>query len=429
MTDRHILICNVFFAPNTYGGATIVAEEVARALRRQTGWRVSALSLWARDDLLPYSATRCHADGIDSYLIALPPHRRAVEAYANPQVTEVLGGLVDTLAPDLLHVHCVQDMGAGVIETAATRDIPVVLSVHDYWWVCPRQFMIRPDQTFCGQSPIDPRACRACVPSMSGLRTRQGVLMRQAAMAGIVTYPSHFALDLCETSGLAPGRGVVWQNGVHPPGPTFFADQKARRAADPRLSFGYLGGPARLKGWHDIRAAFSGLERGDFRVTLVDGSTDASWWTDHRFDDLPGDWQVRPRFGQNDMDSVYAGIDVLLFPSQWKETFGLAIREALARGIQVIQTDSGGTTEHAGRDHMRLIPIGAGPGPLREQIEAALEIGQTIRAPIPVTRFDDQAAEFAHFARALWGGADGKVSPRPAPARPATRRDSRDTAA
>ena len=31
MTDRHILICNVFFAPNTYGGATIVAEEVARA--------------------------------------------------------------------------------------------------------------------------------------------------------------------------------------------------------------------------------------------------------------------------------------------------------------------------------------------------------------------------------------------------------------
>ena len=33
-TVPHLLICNVFFAPNTYGGATVVAEQVARLVRR-----------------------------------------------------------------------------------------------------------------------------------------------------------------------------------------------------------------------------------------------------------------------------------------------------------------------------------------------------------------------------------------------------------
>ena len=425
MQDRHIVICNVFFAPNTYGGATVVAEEVARALRRQTGWRVTAISLWARDDLVPYSVTRAHVDGIDSYLVTLPDSRAEAETYANPQIAETLGGLLDALAPDLFHVHCTQDLGAGVIETAKARGLPVILSVHDYWWICPRQFMIRPDQTYCAQSPVKTSACRACVPSMSGLRTRQGTVLAQAAQADLVTYPSHFALDLCEASGLAPGRGVVWQNGVRLPDEGFFAARANRRARDPELSFGYLGGPARLKGWHDIRAAFGKVARQDFRVTVVEGTTDGSWWKGHAFDDLPGDWRVADRFGQKEMDAFYAEIDVLLFPSQWKETFGLAIREALARGIAVIQTDSGGTVEHPARDAMDLIPIGAGPEPLRARIEAALVAGQVVMPPVPVTSFDEQAAQFAEFARALWRG----LSPLPAPeARPA-QSDSRDSAA
>ena len=32
MNKRHILLANVFFAPFTYGGATIVADELAKAL-------------------------------------------------------------------------------------------------------------------------------------------------------------------------------------------------------------------------------------------------------------------------------------------------------------------------------------------------------------------------------------------------------------
>ncbi|MFC6587910.1 hypothetical protein ACFQDZ_12370 [Sulfitobacter pacificus] len=35
MNLRHILVANVFFAPFSYGGATVVAEQVATALIKQ----------------------------------------------------------------------------------------------------------------------------------------------------------------------------------------------------------------------------------------------------------------------------------------------------------------------------------------------------------------------------------------------------------
>ena len=49
MSERHILLVNVFFAPFTYGGATVVAEQVAwrKAKSQQVGRTLSlAQPLW-----------------------------------------------------------------------------------------------------------------------------------------------------------------------------------------------------------------------------------------------------------------------------------------------------------------------------------------------------------------------------------------------
>ena len=39
--------------------------------------------------------------------------------------------------------------------------------------------------------------------------------------------------------------------------------------------------------------------------------------------DLPSEFKIVERFAQEDIDRFYKKIDVLLFPSQWGETFGL----------------------------------------------------------------------------------------------------------
>lgn len=399
-TAPHILVANIFFAPFSYGGATVVAEEIASLLHASGAARVSAVSLISRAELAPYTVLRSQVDGIDNYLINVPAGRKYVDMYDNSEVGAAVDELIKQIRPDIFHVHCVQEMGADLLRSAKRAGLPLVLSIHDFWWICERQFMVKIDNVYCGQSPVRIETCKGCVGDYAAAKRRIEVLFDAAEKADIVTYPSQFALDLCEASGLAPGKGVVWQNGVHPPASDFFKRQGSRRAKGGFHVFGFLGGPSQIKGWPLIRRAFAALDREDFEVHVVDGSRDGSWWSESMISGLPGTWRVVPRFEQTEMDSFYSKIDTLLFMSQWKETFGLAIREALLRGIRVVQTDSGGTVEHPAVDRDRLISIGAGPDQLAAQLIAALESPPP--APVDgIQTFTNQAREFQDLTSPL----------------------------
>ncbi|MBO9468067.1 glycosyltransferase [Tropicibacter sp. R15_0] len=412
MSKPHILLGNVFFSPFSYGGATVVAEEVARDLVARDAARVSAVSLMSRAELAPYTVMRAQNAGVDNYMINMPAGRGYEANYDNPEVGRVFDELIADLAPDLMHLHCIQEIGVDALRAAKRANLPTILSVHDFWWICERQFMIRMDNVYCAQNPVNIDNCKSCVGNWEAAKARLLCLHGVAKDVDMITYPSHFARELSEASGLAPGRGVVWGNGVHLPGPDFAAAQAARRARDPRLVFGFVGGPSQIKGWPIIRKAFQELGaeigRDDFIVQVVDGSMDGSWWRGIDLSDLPGEWQVVPRFKQAQMDQFYAGIDVLLFMSQWKETFGLAIREALARGIRVIQTESGGTTEHGAAHAQELIPIGAGSQILMPQLDAALSAHPAPAPdPVAITGFGDQAREFEALVARVLASAKG----------------------
>lgn len=397
----HILVSNIFFAPYTYGGATIVAEEVARALHDRHGWQVSALSAVSRQDLPPYALRKLQAGPVANYVINLPPERAYAEMYSNPVVTEIAARLMQSLCPDLLHLHCLQEIGTGPIRAAREAGVPVVVSTHDFWWLCERQFMIRPDGRYCGQNPVRIDSCRGCVLDHGRAQTRARHLSAALEQADLVTYPSEFARDLSRASGLHAKRDVVWQNGVTLPGPNFAKAQAARRERGGPHVFAFCGGPSQLKGWPLIRQAFLDLGRKDIRVLLVDGAPGGGWWDKVQLSRLPGQWDVVPRYEQADMDSFWSRVDTLLFPSQWKETFGLTIREALCRGIRVIQTDSGGTVEHTGPDRDRMLTIGDGPDALRAELVHALDRSDPHPDQVPVAGFADQAQAFVRMTEGL----------------------------
>ncbi len=412
---QHILVINVFFAPYSFGGATVVAEEVAQELVRSHGRRITTVSAMSRGDLAPYAVMKVEKHGIQNYLVNLPAGRGYAEIYTNPQVTEIVAGLLDDLQPDLVHAHCIQEIGVGILPMIKRRGVPLVLSVHDFWWLCERQFMIRANGRYCAQDPVRVEACRGCVDDWPRARLRQETLLAMAGQADLITYPSQFAHDLSVRSDFVGPRMAIWKNGVRGPDLAFFEAQEKRRAADDRLVFGFVGGPSAIKGWPVIRAGFAGLKRDDFGVIVVEGSLDGSWWRDQDLSGLPGDWRVHPRYSQAEMDAFYTQIDVLLFMSQWKETFGLAIREAVARGIRVLQTDSGGTTEWDGADRATMLQIGDGADKLKPHLEALLDAGPDHPAPRPMTSYADQAAELlqliAPLAPAAQSGQEAMETP------------------
>lgn len=400
---KRLLVVNVFFSPRSYGGATVVAEETARRLAASGGWRVSVLSFSGYGAVPRPVLTRTRlAEGIDHFTLNLGGAARPRDlAFDNPAMTAEIARLVAYLKPDAAHVHCIQDLGVGVIDALDDAGAPILLSTHDYWWLCERGFMVTDQGRFCGQEVIDPAVCAPCVENAATLDGRREKALATLRKPALITYPSRNARAQHERNGAPRERGVVLPNGVAPPGP----DYPAMRAARPsgRLRFGYIGGPGPIKGWPLVERAFRALDPERAELALVDAASNvgSSWWGAYRFGPLARHVTVVPGYRRETADAFWAGIDVLLFLSAWKETFGLTTREAALRGVHVVATDCGAPVEPLTDGETATILPGFGDvRSLRRALARLVEDGpptpsEAARAKIAaeVRDFDWQAAE------------------------------------
>ena len=51
--------------------------------------------------------------------------------------------------PDLVHLTNPAHVGIGIAAACRRLDIPLIITTHDFWWVCPKATLLRPDGTIC----------------------------------------------------------------------------------------------------------------------------------------------------------------------------------------------------------------------------------------------------------------------------------------
>jgi glycosyltransferase involved in cell wall biosynthesis len=117
--------------------------------------------------------------------------------------------------------------------------------------------------------------------------------------------------------------------------------------------------------------------------------------------------RIVPAYTQDSIDEFFSEIDVLLFPSQWKESFGLTVREALLRDIWVIATDSGGAVEDlTDGENGYIIPISPDSTHLRLAMEKVIKNRAALSAYVNpfkdhIQSFEGQEAELYDYLRSL----------------------------
>ncbi|MEJ5143060.1 glycosyltransferase [Gluconobacter albidus] len=338
--DLRVLMANVYFAPRSFGGATIVAEEMGRRLVRK-GVKVSVLTSRPSVVDLPDGDIRYDVDGMTVFASVLPDDQGGLGQLDNPAMAARFAEILEACQPDVVHVHAAQGLGAGLLRVCQEKGVPYVLTLHDAWWLCERQFMVRAEGRYCFQTTIDPAVCQACVPGARHLADR-AVVMRQALNgAALLISPSQAHRELYLANGIAPERIVVNRNGFRWP-----ERPRRKRTAGTPLRFGFVGGTEAVKGYGLLKEAMQSLSRSDWELVLVDNKLNLGFQSI-----FPEDWSVRgqlrvvPAYTQSGLDDFYDQVDVLLFPSQWKESYGLTVREALARDVWVVTTSPGGQSE------------------------------------------------------------------------------------
>ena len=371
---KHILMANVLYSPISFGGATIVIEELSRRINQKQGYDVTIFTGFFDENYdlpSPYDLVRYEANGVPIILVRFPfPMSEKLE-YQNEDMENVFEKILTSISPDLVHFHSIQQLSASIANPCISHKIPYFITLHDMWWLCEKQFMIKPDNTYCYQKKIDISYCvTQCTHDNEYTRGRHTYLRPILDHATLLLAPSQFQVNMYRFNGFNSDKLKVNKNAILSPSVNY------KKNHGDKIRFAYLGGKATHKGYDFIKSIFESIDSSNYELTIVDLHRKLGHNTI-----MISDWNIKGtliisngyEYSQESMDSFYSNIDVLLFPSQWKESFGLTVREAMARDVWIISTDAGGVAEDIFEgENGNIAPIGD-KSTFKMHIKAAIE--------------------------------------------------------
>ncbi|PHY94596.1 glycosyl transferase [Acetobacter pomorum] len=398
-SELRILCANIYYQPRSFGGATFVAEEMTRHLQQQKNTKVAVFT--SRPALVGRgkASIRYCVENTDILGVKTPPDHDSVAGLDNAEATQAFRDWVEAFRPSVVHFHATQGLGLGCVRVCMEKNIPYVITLHDAWWLCERQFMVKADGHYCFQEKINLHTCQLCVPHARHLAERQVLMTTAMQHAALLLTPSAEHRALFIANGISADRIRVNRNGFLWPQTPHIS-----RKSGEKLRFGYVGGTEEIKGYSLVKRAFEALKRDDWELVIVDNKLNLGIKSVYT-----GAWKTKghvstiPAYTRETIDSFFNSIDVLLFPSQWKESYGLTVREALARDVWVISTAPGGQAEDI-EDGVNgtLIPIDGRPETLRMAVENLLDTpeflqGYTNPHKASLATFEQQSAELGKW--------------------------------
>ncbi len=381
------------FPPDTWAGTEVYTLELAKALVER-GHRVTVLTRApaAREEAEggpeEYSILE---DSFEGLRVLRLVHRLRLaslrESYAHPRIEARVREVLLAEQPDVVHFQHLIHLSAGLVHVARELGIATLVHCHDYWALCARVQLIRPDGVRCeenqgagcllcvkerhlAQIPRVAKLGRAARPLLDALAERalvgdrpsrgrrrwegyRDVVERQPEVlaafgaADLLVSPSRFLrAKLLESGAFDPHAFVYSDNGLR----TDHVRALEKRP-DPkgRVRFGFVGSLVWYKGGETLVRAMARLA-GTPAVLHVHGAFDPANDPHHaelkRLAEAAGNVEFHGRFDNSRLGEVYAEIDVLVVPSIWFENSPITIHEAYLTRTPVVASDIGGMAEY-----------------------------------------------------------------------------------
>lgn len=332
--------------------------------------------------------------------------------FHHPALSRAFAQVLEEEKPDVVHVQHLMGLPFGLAQQIRRAGIPLVITLHDYWYVCANaQLLTNYDETVCA-GPNYWLNCAHCalarvghgqayplIPFLAPLfgwrhgRT-QAILRHAAALIA----PTHFTANTYRQLAALSGNIHVIPHGLELP-----AAMPAKTPHD-GLHIAYIGGIAPQKGVHVLIEAVNQLA--DYRSPITDYRSRLTIYGDPTaFPDYtarlqqqathPGITFAGP-LPHAQLWETLAGIDLIVVPTLWYETASLIVQEAFAVGVPVVASDIGVLPEriHAGVDGLLFPPGDAAAlaGVLRRLQAQPVELAQ-LRAGIqPVFTIQEHVA-------------------------------------
>ena len=297
------------------------------------------------------------------------------ERYMVPADKKIFLNFLQRQKPDMIHIHSVQGIHIELFEAAKELHIPMLFTTHDYYLICRKCILIdRSDQLCSGgtsekcagcnahsglsatkQRVIQSTLYQACKNSAMMQRVKKTAASEKTEQSAPEPYiPEHpemyaalqdYYTRMQSLFDLIHCNSTVSYNVYHAAFPTQSMEivpithkglkrEKHERFETCRIT--YMGGESAHKGYplliEAVRSLCKNASAPAWQLNLYGGIFQAREIADERV-------CYHGYFGQDEAEQVWNSTDILVMPSQWRETFGFVLLEALCRGIPVICSD------------------------------------------------------------------------------------------
>jgi glycosyltransferase involved in cell wall biosynthesis len=356
-----ILLVSHKFPPHSLGGVEIYTHNLAESLRARH--QVAVFYRHDDGDGSPFAEHDEDLDGILTRRVSCNPGGLAasavgefLETFLSRQIEDSFARFVAQLQPDLIHIQHVMALSARLLHLARESGAPVILTLHDYWFICGNSQLIWPDAQTCLGKALGMNCVRCAAaarfpsPLVRWLRLpiapvfvyRDRLVGHAARQAHQFLSPSQFLIDQYVAAGFPAQRFLYLENGI----PVDAIRRHPWQPSDGPLRVTFLGSLAWQKGVHVLVEAFNGLANGVARLRIWGDLTVFPDYVDNlrQISTLP-DTQFMGRIANDRVGEVMADSDVVVVPSLWFENSPVVIQEARAAGVPVVASGHGALAE------------------------------------------------------------------------------------
>jgi glycosyltransferase involved in cell wall biosynthesis len=355
------LISNLY-KPWIIGGAEIYVENIAKGLsKHHEVFIITSKPFNGLGSLKPeiefqdnikiyrfYPANVYHTYYAKNSVDFIKPIWHLIDIW-NPHSYIVIKSILKRERPDIVHTHNIGGLSPAALYAAKSCKIPVVHTLHDYSFLCPRATLVHSSSSnICN----DPDAICRLYRKIKNMTTNK---------LDIITGPSKFVLDMFDGSGFFPSRDKI----IFLPLGLDISSSPNRKEKD-TFDILYVGQVVKHKGVDVLIEAFRGIPAKNIRLHLV-----GTGYQSGEMKKIADDPRIilHGYISDEQKNELFSMADVCVVPSIWYENSPLVIYESFFHGLPVVGSRIGGIPELIKEGYNGLLFEAGNPKELRQNLQ------------------------------------------------------------
>ncbi|MFA5276243.1 MAG: glycosyltransferase [Candidatus Omnitrophota bacterium] len=380
---RKIMIVSQLFPPHFVGGSEIAAYEQSKRLK-ELGWQLRIFAGRINNSLKRYSInkykSRPEITWVNLHDRDLNQQRNA--NFDKDELREAFRKEINDFAPDIVHFHNVFGFSLGMVDDCSSMNIPIVMTLHDYWGICPKNLLLDNNGRICNSTDGQCDICNGDMISYRGeimpSSKHNQICIQYYKRANLLISPSRYLADRFIERDIPDHKFQVIKYGID-----LSRFKAGIKSVNKKIVFAFMGQIIWHKGTDIFLQALSllgpGARRNVKALVIGNGQSD---YLDYCRGLTRGLNFVKfiPKLDNNKIHAAYGKIDVLVVPSRWPENSPLVIQEAMACGIPVIASDFGAIPELVKDGESGFLFKVNDPGSLAQAMRKIIENPDKIKA-------------------------------------------------